>query len=581
MTEQELQQYIRQRYPEENARCEWKEMKNLKNSFNGKEGNDVLSYVSAIANMEGGELVIGIKDKTLDIVGTDLSALTFNGFMATPLTATFKLVEQCVNLSSEGLRIEEFVTDDSNKTVWIIHIPKHKPRRPVYAHRKAWQRIADSLVEMTSEREQRILSEPSAAFGDWSANIIEDATIDDLDPEAIRMAREKYAERHEKRAKEIESWDDVTFLNKAKITRAGKITNAAIILLGREESEHFLSPAVCIIRWKLLTKDDKNKDFRNFHIPMIKAVDEITKEYIRNNNYTYTVSGNIFPENMKRYDMFTLREPINNAIGHQDYGMSTRIELLEYEDEKLVIQNYGQFIPKSVEDVVERDCPDSRYRNPFLMEAMCNVGMADTEGGGIKKLFIEQKKRFFPMPIYTLSDQKVRCEIQGKVLDENFARILVNNTELSLPEIILLDKIQKKKYADLTNDAIALLRQKGFVEGRKTNLYLSYKVVESSKHIGLKASYIKNKSFDDSYYKKLIVDYLRKFDSASRKEIEELLMDKLPEVLDETQKYNKVTNLLASLRKEGKIYVKQVEFYRFTRKLHDLQELFCKVLIDS
>ena len=542
MTEQELQQYIRQRYPEENARCEWKEMKNLKNSFNGKEGNDVLSYVSAIANMEGGELVIGIKDKTLDIVGTDLSALTFNGFMATPLTATFKLVEQCVNLSSEGLRIEEFVTDDSNKTVWIIHIPKHKPRRPVYAHRKAWQRIADSLVEMTSEREQRILSEPSAAFGDWSANIIEDATIDDLDPEAIRMAREKYAERHEKRAKEIESWDDVTFLNKAKITRAGKITNAAIILLGREESEHFLSPAVCIIRWKLLTKDDKNKDFRNFHIPMIKAVDEITKEYIRNNNYTYTVSGNIFPENMKRYDMFTLREPINNAIGHQDYGMSTR---------------YGQFIPKSVEDVVERDCPDSRYRNPFLMEAMCNVGMADTEGGGIKKLFIEQKKRFFPMPIYTLSDQKVRCEIQGKVLDENFARILVNNTELSLPEIILLDKIQKKKYADLTNDAIALLRQKGFVEGRKTNLYLSYKVVESSKHIGLKASYIKNKSFDDSYYKKLIVDYLRKFDSASRKEIEELLMDKLPEVLDETQKYNKVTNLLASLRKEGKIYVKR------------------------
>lgn len=557
MTEQELQQYIRQRYPEENARCEWKEMKNLKNSFNGKEGNDVLSYVSAIANMEGGELVIGIKDKTLDIVGTDLSALTFNGFMATPLTATFKLVEQCVNLSSEGLRIEEFVTDDSNKTVWIIHIPKHKPRRPVYAHRKAWQRIADSLVEMTSEREQRILSEPSAAFGDWSANIIEDATIDDLDPEAIRMAREKYAERHEKRAKEIESWDDVTFLNKAKITRAGKITNAAIILLGREESEHFLSPAVCIIRWKLLTNDDKNKDFHNFHIPMIKAVDEITKEYIRNNNYTYTVSGNIFPENMKRYDMFTLREPINNAIGHQDYGMSTRIELLEYEDEKLVIQNYGQFIPKSVEDVVERDCPDSRYRNPFLMEAMCNVGMADTEGGGIKKLFIEQKKRFFPMPIYTLSDQKVRCEIQGKVLDENFARILVNNTELSLPEIILLDKIQKKKYADLTNDAIALLRQKGFVEGRKTNLYLSYKVVESSKHIGLKASYIKNKSFDDSYYKKLIVDYLRKFDSASRKEIEELLMDKLPEVLDETQKYNKVTNLLASLRKEGKIYVER------------------------
>lgn len=555
MTEQELQQYIRQRYPEENARCEWKEMKNLKNSFNGKEGNDVLSYVSAIANMEGGELVIGVKDQTLDIVGTDLSALTFNGFTATPLTATFKLMEQCVNLSSEGLRVEEFITGDTHKTVWIIHIPKHQPRRPVYAHRKAWQRIADSLVEMTQERMQRILSEPSAVFGDWTANVIEDATIDDLDPDAIRMAREKYTERHERRAKEIDSWDDATFLNKAKITRAGKITNTAIILLGREESEHFLSPAVCVIRWKLLTKDDKNKDFRNFHIPMIKAVDEITTGYIRNNNYVYTVSGNIFPENMMRYDVFTLREPICNAIGHQDYGMGARIELLEYEDEKLVIQNYGQFIPNSVEDVVENDCPDSRYRNPFLMEAMCNIGMAETEGGGIRKLFVQQRKRFFPMPIYDLSGQKVRCEIQGKVLNENFAKILVNNPTLSLPEIIMLDKVQKREYSSLTDDAVALLRQKKFVEGRRHNLYLSFKIVESSKHIGLKASYIKNKSFDDAYYKKLIEDYLLKFGSASRTDLDELLLDKLPDVLDETQKYNKVTNLLASLRRAGKIHV--------------------------
>ena len=115
MTEQELQQYLLREYPQENARCEWKEFKNLKNSFCGDEKNDVISYVSAIANMEGGELVIGVKDQTLDIVGTDLSALTFNGFAATPLTATFKLVEQCVNLSSEGLRVEEFITEDTKK----------------------------------------------------------------------------------------------------------------------------------------------------------------------------------------------------------------------------------------------------------------------------------------------------------------------------------------------------------------------------------------------------------------------------------------------------------------------------------
>lgn len=189
------------------------------------------------------------------------------------------------------------------------------------------------------------------------------------------------------------------------------------------------------------------------------------------------------------------------------------------------------------------------------MEAMCNIGMAETEGGGIKKLFIQQRKRFFPMPIYTLSDQKVRCEIQGKVVNEDFARILVNNPELSLPEIILLDKVQKRGYDSLTDDAITLLRKKKFVEGRKTNLFLSYKIVEKSKQVGLKASYIKNKSFNDAYYKKLIEDYLLRFGTASRTDLDELLLDKLPAVLNESQKYNKVTNLLASLRKAGVIHV--------------------------
>ncbi len=83
MLELELQQYLLREYPQENTHCEWKEFKNLKNSFCGDEKDDVISYVSAIANMEGGHLVIGVKDKTLEIVGTDISRLTFNGQPAT------------------------------------------------------------------------------------------------------------------------------------------------------------------------------------------------------------------------------------------------------------------------------------------------------------------------------------------------------------------------------------------------------------------------------------------------------------------------------------------------------------------
>lgn len=82
---------------------------------------------------------------------------------------------------------------------------------------------------------------------------------------------------------------------------------------------------------------------------MILAIDEVGKK-IRNTKYEYTIAGNMFPEPpMYRYDVFTLREPLNNAIGHQDYKKDARIEVIEYDNDHLVFQNYGSFLPGSVE----------------------------------------------------------------------------------------------------------------------------------------------------------------------------------------------------------------------------------------
>ena len=208
MTELELQQYLLREYPQENVRCEWKEFKNLKNSFCGDEKDDVISYVSAIANMEGGFLVIGVHDKTLEIVGTD----TYNYDRQ---KAILRLTDRCANLSSEGLDIEEFITDDTKKKVWVISIPKHRPKLPVYAHDKAWQRIEDSLVELTSERLNAILEETSPTY-DWSAETIIEATIDDLDSRALQKAREEYKSVHPRLAEEVDAWSDMELLSRAE-----------------------------------------------------------------------------------------------------------------------------------------------------------------------------------------------------------------------------------------------------------------------------------------------------------------------------------------------------------------------------
>ena len=546
MTENELKEFLLRSYPIEDEKCDWKEMKNLKNSFNGHEGEDVMSYVSGIANMEGGDLVIGVEDKTLNIIGTDLTKFNLD-----KNSAVLKIKENCVNISSEGLSVDEYITSDTQKTVWVIHIPKHLPRKPVYAHKHAWQRIKDSLVFITPERESAILNE-SVSEGNaskWTATVLPDATLDDLDPKAILKAREQYKEVYPSKAKEVDSWDDIKFLNKAKITIKGKITIAAIILLGKEESEHYLLPSVCKIRWTLKNEKGENLDYEIFSIPMILAIDEVGKK-IRNTKYEYTIAGNMFPEPpMYRYDVFTLREPLNNAIGHQDYKKDARIEVIEYDNDHLVFQNYGSFLPGSVEKVVLEDSPDSIYRNPFLREAMRNVHMVETEGGGIRKLFEQQRKRFFPMPEYDLSGGKVKVTIDGKVIDEQFAKILVQVPDMSMSDILLLDKVQKQKR--LSDDEIKYMRKKKLIEGRKPNVFLSRNIVRQTKDVGLKATYVKNKSFDDEYFRKLIIQYLEKFSIAKRSDIDDLLMGKLSDVLTIDQKKNKIKNLLYQLRKNN------------------------------
>lgn len=107
-------------------------------------------------------------------------------------------------------------------------------RRPVYAHSKAWQRMDDSLVELTASRLNVILDEQEQAY-DWTAQIIEDAVIDDLDSDAIKLAREGYKQRYPKFAKECETWNDSVFLDKAGLTIDGKVTRTTLLLVGKPQ----------------------------------------------------------------------------------------------------------------------------------------------------------------------------------------------------------------------------------------------------------------------------------------------------------------------------------------------------------
>ena len=549
MTSKELQQYLLREFPQENAYCEWKEMKNLKNSFAGDEKNDVISYVSAIANMEGGHLVIGVQDKTLEIVGTDLTKFNLNA-----QSAVWKLVEHCTNLSSEGLDISEYVTEDTQKDVWVIHIPKHLPRRPVYAHKKAWQRVEDSLVEMTQERLSAILEEPIFEAKDWSAEIVPNATLADLDELAIAKARLMFKKVHASKipSEEVDTWSVEELLCNSGIMIDGKLTRAAIILLGKPVSVFKLRPAVVEVTWTLRDEHQEVVDYEHFTAPFILTVDQILSK-IRNLTMRELPGGTLFPDTMKQYDDYTIREALHNAIAHQDYTLQQRINFVENPG-YLYYENGGSFIPGTLQKALATKGPQRHFRNECLCRAMVNFNMIDTVSRGIKKMFNEQWRRHFPMPDYEIDvlNKEVGVKIYGNSINEKYTKLLKENNSLTLEDCILLDAVQKGHRIS-ENNVVSLL-EKGLLEGDLTDYRISIDVAKKTRQL---PEYTRNKGLDKAKIQQMVIQYLQNAGSigAKRDAIFEYLKEVLPQNKTHEQQERMIGNLLSEMKENGLIYL--------------------------
>lgn len=379
---------------------------------------------------------------------------------------------------------------------------------------------------------------------DWSAEICENATINDLEPEAILKARLEYKNKYSKLEKEVDQWDDVTFLNKAKVLINGKITRVAILLLGKPESDYHLLPAVAQVSWILKDANNIEIDYEHFGPPFLLNVNEVLVK-VRNLKYRYLPDNTLFPTEVHQYDPYVIREALHNCIAHQDYELKGKVIVVEKPDE-LIFVNKGSFIPNSIEAVITKDAPQEYYRNKFLADAMVNLNMIDTIGSGIKKMFLLQRKRFFPMPSYELSNPElVKVSIIGKIIDPKYTQVLIENIDLSLETVIALDKVQKK--IKLTDKELKDVKAQKLVEGRAPNLFVAAKVASIT---GDKSTYIKNRAFDDGYYKKMVLAYIDEYGYASRSDIDDLLTDKISDVLSDEQKRTKLRNLLHRMSKK-------------------------------
>ena len=516
------------------------EFKEAKTQYNKDNLGEYFSALSNEANLKGQPnawIIFGIKNNK-SIVGTIINDDQINDYK-----------NEMAQHTSPRISFEETERIDiDGKNVILCKIPAAPQGQPVSWKGHYYGRDGESLGALHDNERDRIRIQNTAL--DWSAQVISEATIDDLSKEAIDFARKQYIEKNKSKESEIQLWDDATFLNKARVAINGKITRTAILLLGKSESDHYLNPAQAKISWILKDKDNVEKDYEHFNCPFILSVNQVQKK-IRNLKYRYIKDGTLFPEEVEQYDPYIIRESLNNCIAHQDYSLNGKINVVEREDGILVFSNAGAFIPESVEQVIEADAPESRYRNPFLSNAMVNLNLIDTIGSGIKRMYNIQRNKFFPLPDYDLGKLSVKVTIIGKILDTKYAVKLAQMPNLSLHEIILLDKVSKSK--SMTEFEIKELKDKQLIEGRKPNFHISAEVAIAT---GEKSDYLKQRGIDDGYCQKMILNYLEKFGEGKREDFESLLLDKLPDVLDIIQKRNKIKNNLQTLRKQGKIDIK-------------------------
>ena len=529
---------------------------------NWDQAEDIGEYISALANaaaLEGHKrawMIWGIndvsrqvKDTTFDPFQQKVKSDKGNGNQSLVMWLQF------LTQPRADFQFHELQHPDGRVVLLEIHPARSAP---VAFKQVRYIRIDSHKVKLSEhpDKEARLWVQLGLK-DDWTGEVVPGATWDDLDPQALVAARQRYiqfrirgepdARRHEAVRAEVDNLSDETLLNKARITKQGRITRSALLLLGKDEAAHLLAPVDAKISWILRDASNATMTSHPFGIPFLLATDRVFGR-IRNETVDHMPDGTLFPTPVQQYDAWVVREALHNCVAHQDYLLGGKINVVEHPD-RLVLTNQGEFIPQSVEWMLEHQSPPEHYRNPWLIDGMIRLRMIEQAGSGIQRMFAMQRERFFPLPDYTFDTNpqghpRVELTLAGRIMDAKFARALMTRTDLSLQHVLLLDKVQKGQALEV--DQVKVLRDLGLIEGRAPKLFISAKVADAA---GQKARYIHNRGLDDQHYQQLVVGYLRKYKQARRADFDELLMSKLAAVLTPEQKANKVKNLLQAMKR--------------------------------
>jgi ATP-dependent DNA helicase RecG len=515
------------------------EFKQAGNDYDTDKIGEYFSALSNEANLRGADrawLVFGVNNRSRRVVGTNYR----------PEAERLQSLKQQIAQSTEPritLRNIHELAHPQGRVV-LMEVPAAPRGMPIAWKGHYYARAGESRVPLGLDKLDEIRQQTLNT--DWTAQRVPGATLDDLDEAALRKARESFAKKYANRITldEVMGWPVATFLERAQLTRAGHVTHATLLLLGKAESAYLLSPHPAQLTWSLMGQE---RAYEHFGLPFFLTTSRLYQR-IRNVQLRLLPQDELLPVEVPKYDQKIVLEALHNCIAHQDYSRCGRIVVTEH-PATLVFENEGGFFEGQPGDYIEGTKLPRRYRNPFLARAMAELNMIDTMGYGIRDMYAGQAQRYFPLPDYNLSeDNMVKMTLYGGVVDPAYSRLLIQKTHLPLADVLALDRVQKK--LPIPAEVSNRLRKAGLIEGRKPHLHVSAQIAKAT---GSVTDYLRTRGQDDAFYLKQITDYLAVNGEAARADINHLLLSKLSDALSDGQKYTKVSNLLSKLRRRGMI----------------------------
>lgn len=415
------------------------EFKEAKNNFdfNGGSHKDpkdrrhcILGYVAALANEKGGRLVFGMKDHwPHEIVGSSFE----EGNLGALEDAIYEKMGIRVRIEEE---FEPSKDDDNRKRVVIFNVPPRPIGKMLKFEGVPLTRMGESLREMTDSEMLKILTEQEP---DFSAKVCKGLTIDDLDPKAIEVMKQKYAEKNENPG--FATMSDKQALSDLELLEDNKLNYAALVLLGKTKAiKKYMPQNNVVIEYRKDPASIQYDDRIEIQQPLFLAVDSIWS-YINQPllNPQVHISEGAYIFDIKLFNKETIREAVLNAITHRSMIVQNDV-VIKQSPTELTITNAGGF-PIGV-DKSNVLTVNSTPRSKRLAEVLQKTGLVEKSGQGVDKMFTNCIMEAKPLPDFSATDNyQVSLTFRTDIKDVPFL-IYIRQEQAKRPELHKLNVFQ-------------------------------------------------------------------------------------------------------------------------------------------